>query len=247
MSWSLDHVGPLARTVVDTWLVFHAMAGQPLVGPLAPAERRRLDTVTLGVLRPYFCDLLDDGVRTAFESELERLRRQGVRTIEVSVPHADEIASIYLHIQLPEASAYHATAVETRPGAYTPPVRLRLELGRYVLAEDYVRAVRGQRVLCAEVDRALAECDALVLPTLPIPPQPLGATTVTVGGGPEPVRGLMLRETQLFDLSGHPAITMPCGRTASGLPCGLQLVGRRGKTAGLVLLAYACEARADRH
>jgi Asp-tRNA(Asn)/Glu-tRNA(Gln) amidotransferase A subunit family amidase len=97
-------------------------------------------------------------------------------------------------------------------------------------------------VLAAEVDRALEGRDALVLPTLPIPAPALGATSVTVGHHSEPVRALMLRQTQLFDLTGHPAITLPCLRTAGGLPCGWQIVGHRHRTADLLRLAFSLEA-----
>jgi len=96
-------------------------------------------------------------------------------------------------------------------------------------------------VLRREVDAAVAGHDALVLPTLPIPAPPLGAVSVPVGGAVEPIRNLMLRQTQLFNLTGHPAISLPCGRTAGGLPCGLQLVGDRGHTEALMRTALACE------
>ena len=84
---------------------------------------------------------------------------------------------------LADAAAYHAATLETMPDRYTPPVRLRLEMGQYVLAEDYVRALAGRDVLRREVDAALAQHDALVLPTLPIPAPPIGATTVQGGNG----------------------------------------------------------------
>jgi aspartyl-tRNA(Asn)/glutamyl-tRNA(Gln) amidotransferase subunit A len=96
-----------------------------------------------------------------------------------------------------------------------------------------------------DVDAALAEHDALVLPTLPIPAPLLGAASVEVGGHMEPVRNLMLRQTQLFNLTGHPAISLPCGRTGGGLPCGLQLVGARGETEALLRVALACEPYLD--
>jgi aspartyl-tRNA(Asn)/glutamyl-tRNA(Gln) amidotransferase subunit A len=108
-------------------------------------------------------------------------------------------------------------------------------------AEDYVRALRGREVLCREVDAALADCDALALPTMPIVAPPLGASTVRVGASDESVRSLMLRNTQLFNLTGHPAISIPCGKTAAGLPCALQLVGVRTRTDALACAALACE------
>jgi aspartyl-tRNA(Asn)/glutamyl-tRNA(Gln) amidotransferase subunit A len=104
-------------------------------------------------------------------------------------------------------------------------VRLRLEMGRYILAEDYVRALRGRDLLRREVDAALARYDVLLLPTLPVPATRLGAATVRVGGTDEPVRNITLRLTQLFNVTGHPAITIPCGKTTEGLPIGAQLVG----------------------
>ena len=114
-------------------------------------------------------------------------------------------------------------------------------MGRYVLAEDYVRARDGADVLRRDVDAALDGFDALVLPTVPITAQPIGSTSLTVGGRTLPVRALMLRLTQLFDITGHPAISLPCGRSAGGLPVGLQLVGRRGETSRLLTLAAAVE------
>jgi aspartyl-tRNA(Asn)/glutamyl-tRNA(Gln) amidotransferase subunit A len=198
-------------------------------------------SLRLAVPRRYFCDLLDDEVRARFDAGLDALRTAGARIDETDVPHAGLIASIYLHIVLGDVAAYHAMMLERMPERYTSAVRLRLELGRYVLAADYVRALAGRDVLRREVDLALSGYDALVLPTLPIPAPPLGATIVRVGSKEELVRGLMLRLTQLFNLTGQPAISLPCGRTATGLPCGLQLVGTPMQTAALVRVALAVE------
>jgi len=104
----------------------------------------------------------------------------------------------------------------------------------------------AREVLRREVDAALGVLHALVLPTLPIPAPPLGAESVVVDGAHEPVRGLMLRLTQLFNVTGHPAVSIPCGVTSQGLPCGLQLVGRRFETDALLQVALACEAQLDR-
>ena len=115
-------------------------------------------------------------------------------------------------------------------------------MARYVLAEDYVRASHGRSELRRQVNTALSGYDALILPTIPIPAPKLGSATVTVGGAVEPVRNLMLRLTQLFNLTGHPAISLPMGKTTAGLPCGLQLVGTAMQTDVLLHLARAVEA-----
>jgi aspartyl-tRNA(Asn)/glutamyl-tRNA(Gln) amidotransferase subunit A len=195
----------------------------------------------LALPRAYFCELLDDEVRSEFERALNHLRHAGALVGEVSIPHASATAAVYVHIHAAEAAEYHARALEAAADRYTPNVRLRLEMGRYILAEDHVRARNACERLRWEVDAALEGYDALILPTLPIPAPPIGAETFTIAEQEQPVRALMLRCTQLFNLTGHPALSMPCGVTSRGLPCGLQLVGRRFETDALMRVALAVE------
>jgi aspartyl-tRNA(Asn)/glutamyl-tRNA(Gln) amidotransferase subunit A len=96
------------------------------------------------------------------------------------------------------------------------------------------------------VDRALGTCDALLLPALAITAPPVGAAVVTVGDHQEPVRAAMLRLTQPFNLSGHPAVALPCGAAPDGFPVALQLVGRRGETRALLAAALSCERHGTR-
>ena len=245
LSPTLDHVGPIARSVADAWLLYHVMAGDrnPAVLPTGGASARSL---RLGLLKPYFMDVLDNDVEAAFGGALDRLTRAGVAVSERAVRHASDIATVYLHLQLPEASVYHARTLEAHPDRYTVPVRQRLEMGRYVLAEDYVRARDGAEALRRDVEAALEGVDALVLPTVPITAQPLGSTSLAVSGRTLPVRALMLRLTQLFNITGHPSISLPCRRPAGGLPVGLQLVGRHGETPQLLMLAAAIEDIVER-
>jgi aspartyl-tRNA(Asn)/glutamyl-tRNA(Gln) amidotransferase subunit A len=240
LSHTFDHVGPLTSSVADASLVYHALLGDARTTPPAPMPTQGL---RLAVPRKYFCDLLDDQVRARFEAALERLRAAGAHIDDIEIRHAADLAPVYLHIVLADAAAYHAATLETMPERYTPPVRLRLEMGRYVMAEDYVRALAGRDVLTREVDAALSQHDALVLPSLPIVAPPIGAASVQVGATQEPVRNVMLRLTQLFNVTGHPAVSIPAGPTATGLPCGIQLVGCRQQTDALLKVALACEAQ----
>ena len=227
----MDHVGPLCRSVEDAAIVYEVLRSE------AGADDRRARTgrssrdargLRVGVLRGYFTALLDPQVASAFEAACARLRDAGVDARRRRDPARATISPpIYVHIVLAEAAAYHAKTLESRPEDYTTNVRLRLEMGRYILAEDYVRALRGRDLLRREVDAALAGCDALLLPALAVPATRLGAATVRVGGSEEPVRNITLRLTQLFNVTGHPAISVPCGKTTDGLPIGAQLVGTR--------------------
>lgn len=241
LAWSLDHVGPLARSVDDAAIVFDALRGYPhhtdapIGHDVAPGALR------IGVPHAYFFDLLADEVRTAFDTALERLRRAGATLERVEIPHAALTAPVYLATVLGEAAAYHAATLERRPGDYTAPVRLRLEMCRYLPAEDYLRAQAGRRVLRAEVEAALRGRHALLLPTVPILAPPLGQSMVRVGTSDESVRNVTLRLTQLFNLTGHPAVSVPCGTNPAGLPVGAQLVGRLRQTRDLLRVAGCCE------
>jgi aspartyl-tRNA(Asn)/glutamyl-tRNA(Gln) amidotransferase subunit A len=237
LSTTLDHVGPLARSVADAALLFQAMVGTT-VGSVVPAA----GTLTLGVPRPYFFDRLEGETRACLEQALGRVREAGHALREIPIEDAAITADVYLHICLPEASCFHAQSLGKHADLYSPGVRLRLEMGRYILAEDYVRAMRLRTHLRAAVDRALEGCDGLLLPALPIPAPPIGATTVNVGETDMPVRAAMLSRTQLFNLTGHPAVALPAGRAADGLPRGLQVVGPDGRTARLLEVAAALES-----
>jgi aspartyl-tRNA(Asn)/glutamyl-tRNA(Gln) amidotransferase subunit A len=239
LSPTFDHVGPLAASVPDAWSVFRVMSGEPTPQPLSAASP---STIRLAVPRPYFCDILDDDVRARFEEALSAFRSAGMRISEVAIPHTDTIANVYIGISLKEAAAYHAATLNAVPERYTPPVRQRLEMGRGILQEDYLLALGGREQLRRDLDAVFGDCDALVLPTLPIPAPKIGAETVQVGSTQQPIRSMMLRLTQLFNITGNPAVSIPCGLTGEGMPCGLQLAGPRAQTRQLVEVAFACEA-----
>jgi len=241
LSRQLDHVGPLARSVADAWLVYEALAGRP---PAADArlEPRPVASARFGLLRGFFAERLDPEVEAAFDAAVETLRRAGATVEPVEIAHAHDISPVYLHLVLADAAAYHAETLERRPDDYTPNVRIRLEMGRYVLAEDYVRALGGREIIAREIEAALAGRDALLCPTMPVPAPALGATLVAVGATSEPVRTAMFRLTQPFNVGRQPALTVPCGHAAStGLPVGLQLVGASGNTAGLLATGLSVE------
>ena len=238
LSETLDHVGPMCLSVEDTALLYGVLRGISSPEPLASRDVRGM---RFGIPRAYFLDLLDAQVAARFDEACERLRTAGAILDDVMIRHTKEIGTIYVHIALPEAAAYHAATLDSRPQDYTENVRLRLEMGRYILAEDYVRAQRGRHALTREVREALGGRDGLLLPSMPVPATRLGVPTVSIGGTEETVRNITLRLTQLFNITGHPAISLPCGRTDEGLPVGLQIVGTRNRTPELLQVAASLE------
>ncbi|CAN5802965.1 amidase [soil metagenome] len=235
LSPTCDHVGPLTRTLADARILFEALTGA--------ARTPKRHHVTLAVPGGYLLERLDVHVRAALGRVRTTLTEAGHSVRDVEIAHARVTPDVYLHIVLAEASHYHAATLAAHAGRYSPGVRLRLEMGGYVLAEDYVRAMSLREVLRVSVNHGLEGCDALLLPALAIPAPPLGASSVDIEGTPEPVRAAMLRLTQLFNLTGHPTIVLPCGSTPSGLPIGMQLVGRHGDTSRLLNVAEAVQAQ----
>ena len=237
LSRRLDHVGPLARSVADARLLYQVMAGRPV---LDDALRPDLASLSAGIVTAAFASRLDDGVRGAIDAALERLRAAGLTTQPAPLGVLDDAAAAYLPICLADAAALHAQTLETQASDYSPGVRARLEAGRYVAAEDYARATQAQAVMRQAVDRALGRCDVLILATAPTTAPLIGATTVTFRDGTEPIRNALLRLCQPFNLTRHPAITIPVPPLAGGLPVGLQLVA--SDTERLLEIALAVEA-----
>jgi aspartyl-tRNA(Asn)/glutamyl-tRNA(Gln) amidotransferase subunit A len=239
LSTTLDHVGPMASTVADTAVLFAAMRKGVVTDDDLPHEPDA--SFWFGIPSPYFLDTLDDDTRRLFGACRDRFEAAGHSIRDAPIAHAERTADVYLHIVLPEASWYHAPLLEAHHDKYSPGVRLRIEMGRYILAEDYMRAMHARARLRAAVDRALEGLDALLLPAMAIGAPPVGATSVDIDQRMQPVRAIMLRLTQLFNITGHPAIALPCGTGRDGLPRAIQLVGHRGATERLLEVAAALE------
>ncbi|MEO5820262.1 MAG: amidase [Vicinamibacteraceae bacterium] len=237
LSRRLDHIGPIARSVADARLLYQVMAGRPAIDDaLMPA----LASLSAGLVTAGFVDRLADDVRAAFEAALDRLRAHGLATTAAPLGVLDDAAAAYLPICLADAAALHAATLETQGSDYTPAVRARLEAGRYVAAEDYARATQAQAVLRQAVDRALGRADVLLLPTSPITAPTFGTATIPFGDAEESTRNALLRLCQPFNLTRHPAISLPVPTPAGSLPVGLQLVA--SDTERLLEIALAVEA-----
>ena len=237
LSRQLDHVGPIARSVADARLLYQVMAGRPAIDDALQPD---LASLSAGLVSAGFVDRLADDVRAAFEAALARLRVHGLAIAPAPLGVLDDAAAAYLPLCLADAAALHAATLETQGGDYSPGVRARLEAGRYVAAEDYARATQAQVVLRHAVDRALGRADVLLLPTSPISAPLFGTASVRFGDVEESTRNALLRLCQPFNLTRHPAISLPIPTAPGALPVGLQIVA--GDTERLLDIALAVEA-----
>lgn len=256
-SWSLDHAGPLTRRVEDAVLVLQAIAGPDPRDPgtadvpvpdFGVKLRRGVSGLRLGVPREHFYERLEPGVEEAVRQALRELGRLGARLEEVSIPHIRYGLAAVLTIELASATAWHDQYLRDSKARarYTPEVRVLLDAGKFVFASDFLKAQRLRRMLMDEMRAAFGDVDALLTPTLPLVAWPIDRSTVRIDGKEEHVLHACWRYTYPLNLTGLPAISVPCG-FSGGMPVGLQVIGRPFDEATVLRVAYAYEGASPWH
>ena len=242
LSWTLDHTGPMARTVEDCAYLLQAMAGHDPADPassrapvddyLAPLARD-IRGVRIGVPRAYFFEGIDPEIERAFEEALETLRRLGAEVRDVQIPSLHATHS-FLLILMAEAFAYHERDIREHPELYGDVLRERILTGALVTAAEYTQAQRIRAQICRETANVLRDVDVLVTPTTLKP-----ATPFTVAQDPDV--GFPKSNMPPFNLTGLPTLALPCGFSSSGLPLSLQLSGRPFEEGTVLRVGHAYE------
>ena len=211
-AWSMDHVGPFARSVEDAAVLFRAMAGMP---PATVAQAPGTQDLRIGFAERYFDERVDADTRSAFEATVAALRHAGAQLVGVRLPQNFEagvdagIVTVYA-----EMAAVHRQSYAARRERYGWRIGCLLDAGGSVSAVDYLRAQQVRKMATAELSALLAGVDCLITPTTPAPaPRGLAATGDWTHNMP-------------FSSSGHPALSVPVALSGSGLPIGVQLVAR---------------------
>ncbi len=242
LSWTLDHAGPMARTVEDCAYLLQALAGHDDADPAssrAPVEdyvaplARDIRGVRIGVPRGYFFEGVDPEVERAFEEALDTLRRLGAKVRDVQIPSLHAAPS-FLLILMAEAFAYHERDIREHPELYGDVLRERILAGALVTAAEYMQAQRLRAQICRETAEVLRGVDVLATPTAVKPATPFAQAQ-------DPEFGFPRSNMPPFNLTGSPTLALPCGFSSSGLPLSLQLAGRSFEEGTVLRIGHAYE------
>jgi aspartyl-tRNA(Asn)/glutamyl-tRNA(Gln) amidotransferase subunit A len=253
LSWSLDHVGPLAATVEDAAVVLQAIAGydaedvgsaEVAVMDYVSALREDVKGMRVGVARGYFFDEVDAEVASAMDTALRGIQSLGAEWREVRFGENDVPTD--RTVQAAESYAFHAENVAKRPELYQVETLRRIRNGEAITAGEYIRRRRELEEARRNIGTMFAEVDVIVTPTMPT----AAPSIAELKADPDALRPAelkLLRNTRPFNVWGLPAISVPCGFTASGLPIGMQIAGPHWREDLVLQLAHAYERATGWH
>jgi aspartyl-tRNA(Asn)/glutamyl-tRNA(Gln) amidotransferase subunit A len=251
LSPSLDHAGPITRTVEDCAILLQTLAGYDArdSGSIAaPIEDYRANLegeikgLTIGVQRLFPTDLIQPEVRAALDTVIAELADLGAKIVKVEMPAAELINTVGVTLLLADASAYNGRTLRDRGADLDPATRVMFELGEFVPAAHYVAARRARALVRNRVRELfhVHHLDAVISPTTPNTTAPMNQVSAHHNSG-EDIETAGLNLTLPANLTGQPALTVPCGFSAAGLPIGFQLIGRPFGESVLFRLARAYE------
>ena len=232
LSWSMDHIGPMARTTEDCALLLNALAGSDnadLTSYAGPTEdftsqlKKGLGLIRIGVPTNYFFeDPVDPEISEAVLSSINTMVLNGAEVVEVSMPWVDKGRAINLGVIRPEAVSVHESLMAENANLYTPDLRRRIQSGSSITAIDYIHAQRARQWFNQQMSESMKQVDVLITPTVPIQTPTIKQCKSDKNG--EAASQLPMF-TSVFDVTGQPSHSIPCGFTSGGMPIGMMITG----------------------
>ena len=256
LSWSLDHPGPMTRTVEDAAITMNVIAGHDPkdvasakvdIPDYTSALSGDIKGLRIGIVKEYFETPLDPQVRKAVMDAIGLLESMGAEVKEVSYPMFNQSQAISSTVLMSEATAYHRDLLEKDGHQIYEPVRQRLEAGLFISAAEYLRAQQARTIFDNQGRRLLDDVDLLAGPTEPVTAPRIMASKVMAGEQEVGVVGALTQYTRPYNINGFPAISVPCGFSDENMPIGLQLAGKPFDELTVLRAAHAYEQATDWH
>jgi aspartyl-tRNA(Asn)/glutamyl-tRNA(Gln) amidotransferase subunit A len=256
LSWTLDTVGPLAQTVEDCALLTGLMAGADAEDPTASdlpvpnymaAAREPIKGLKIGVPSAFYVDDLDAEVARALDETLATLRKEGAEIVKVELPDQRQLTAACQLVLATEAASLHKRWMIERPQDYGAQVLMRLQNGLAIPAVSYLEAMRWRGPALAAYLAAVEGTDAVIAPVAPMPAATIAESDVGNSLDAEAVIQRITRFTRPINYLGLPSLSIPAGFTKSGLPVGMQMIGRSFDEAMLIRIGAAFQRATDFH
>ncbi len=256
LSWCLDHPGPMVRTVEDAALTMNVIAGydprdhatsSSPVPDYTSALTGDIRGLRIGVVREYFETEIDPAVAALTQQAITVLGELGAEIVEVSLPLYEYAQPISNAILSAEATAANRDILLNDGDKLYPQVRERLEEGLFISATEYLRAQQARQVFCQQVAGLLNDVDLLAGPVEPVTAPRILERRIEIGGEALPAVPMLTKYTRVYNMTGSPAISVPCGFGPDGLPVGLHLAGRNFDESTVLRASYAYQQATDWH
>jgi aspartyl-tRNA(Asn)/glutamyl-tRNA(Gln) amidotransferase subunit A len=259
LSWTLDHAGPMTKTVGDAAIILQVIAGadpqdptatQDAVPDYTKAMTGSVKGLRIGVPTNYFFDGVNEQTVKAVRAAIALLKDMGATVVDVEVPHAELAGSAGWIVAMAEAACFHEQRMKEKPQLFDPIVRERLDAARFYPATDYIKSLRIRSLLMDSMARVFEKCDVMAVPSgnpaTKLDPPDIAGSDVKPGSSSTPYRG---GNTFIGNMTGLPAIVIPCGFTSDSptLPLGIEFFAKPFDEATLFRVSHAYESKTDWH
>ena len=253
VSWTLDHAGPITKNVKDNATLLNVISGYDFQDPDAVYSKvedftrfigKEIRGKTIGIPKEFFYEDLNKEVEKSLITAIRNFKEMGVEVVEINIPSIEAISAAHKIILSSEAYAVHEKNLEKYPDMWDEEVKKRLLTGLQPTGIEFARALRVQKLAKQEFNEALEKVDILVTPTVPILPPNINERYLSDKRDDENhIRWKIVKLATPTDLNGFPSLTLPCGFSESGLPIGVQLIGKEFEEAKIYQFGYALEQK----
>lgn len=237
LSWTLDHAGPIAGNIEDTAIIMQTLTGIPYT----TTGLNGLSGMRIGLPTHYFNENMDDEVKKMYEKAVQHMIDLGAAIVEVDTSFLSDVVSIATTLGTSEVGVVHKERIQSAIHLYSEGAQKTFEKSRLISAYDYLNALQKRAEWTRRVSEIFLDVDVMITPAMPIATADLQTEEVTIGGQNESLGDCMIRYTSLFNITGHPALSIPFGLTEPGVPLGLQLIANHNREDLLFRAGYTYE------